>query len=695
MNRVFEQRKREATEPTCDAVDYRIPLSLAKWEAHKSKTSINPIRGMTLFDHIKNVLSEEEAFCKEGQLFKNTVVEAGLRLDPALLSLLLKDPKAKKHFFSEVEGIAVFDKVKFQKFISNKQFLPDSFTAYKNKIGLTAKGEYLTEANEVVLDFPYKDCVLEGGQTKEDQKRQEIFWNQTLAPDEIDRLFEPKVLSNFKRYSQRGEEEVSSVSDKDNLIIKGNNLIALHSLKKVFADKVKLIYIDPPYNTGSDSFGYNDSFNHSTWLTFMKNRLEVARHLLSKDGVILVQCSFHEFAYLKILMTDIFEKHLCDFNIQVRHPDRVLTGDKEYNDVIEYIIIFSKNKSVRMPFKEKVKTVENYTIHIEIKDKETPHKILELDGKPVDVYLPNQYKVLKKEPSKDLLKRISISGSIREKNSSGRFFVKHLESLDYPPETLFSVPNMGDDAQPQRYFYKAPKGKKNGGYYQGMPASSSTTKEQYSNFYNFVKEYNRVAKQGGVSFRNGKKPEELIQFLISIFSQENDIVLDYHLGSGTTAATAHKLNRRYIGIEQMDYVQTLAVERLKQVIEGEQTGISQAIGWSGGGEFIYAELLEYSNRIVNDIFKAETDTELISIWDKLKNSSLISYRFNSTGYNDLIKQLEELDINSKKKLLISIIDKNQLYVNLSDSQDTEYKIPQTVKTLNNQFYLSGAGKKDR
>ena len=147
---------------------------------------------MTLFEHIKSVLSENEAFCKDGVLFKNSVVEAGLKLDPELLKLLLKDDKAKKHFFTEVDGIAVFDKSKFQKFVSNKQFLPDSFTAFKNKIGLTAKGEYLTEANEVVLDFPYKDCVLEGGQSRDDKKSQEILYNQTLAPDEIDRLFEPK-----------------------------------------------------------------------------------------------------------------------------------------------------------------------------------------------------------------------------------------------------------------------------------------------------------------------------------------------------------------------------------------------------------------------------------------------------------------------------------------------------------------------
>ena len=250
---------------------------------------------MQLFEHVKEVLSKNESFCKDGKLFKNNVVEAALKLDAELLTILLKDDTTKKHFFTTVpdrtkggEGVQVFDKVKFQQFVSNKQFLPDSYTAFKNKIGLTANGEYLTEANEVVLDFPYKDCVLEGGQTKEDQKRKEIFWNETLASDEIDRLFEPKVLNNWKKYDKKGEHVPTTVSNKDNLMIKGNNLLALHSLKTVYKGEVKLIYIDPPYNTGGDGFGYNDRFNHASWLVFVKNRLEVAKELLTHDGSIWI-----------------------------------------------------------------------------------------------------------------------------------------------------------------------------------------------------------------------------------------------------------------------------------------------------------------------------------------------------------------------------------------------------------------------
>ena len=139
----------------------------------------------------------------------------------------------------------------------------------------------------------------------------QIFYNNIIADKEIDRLLDKKALKNFTRYTANGEEKVKEIKRdedgtiKENLLIKGNNLLALHSLKEQFAGKVKLIYIDPPYNTGED-FQYNDKFNHSTWLTFMKNRLEVAKDFLRNDGVIFVQCDDTEQAYLKVMMDQIF-----------------------------------------------------------------------------------------------------------------------------------------------------------------------------------------------------------------------------------------------------------------------------------------------------------------------------------------------------------------------------------------------------
>ena len=646
------------------------------------------MNNQNLFTELEKLLRMESAYCTEdGVLLKNSIVEAALALHPELIAKLLTHDGLKRNFFTEVEGVLVFDKVKFQKFVMNKRFLPDSYTSFKNKVGLTNEdGDFLSESREVVLSWPYKDCILEGGQTKEDAKRNEVFWNEILAPDEINRLTEPKVLTNFRRYDADGAHDVENISMDDNLIIKGNNLLALHSLKKKYAGKVKLIYIDPPYNTGSDSFGYNDSFNHSTWLTFMQNRLEVAKRLMKEDGVICVQCSFHQFAYLRVLMDSLFEKHLCDFNIQVRHPDRSLTGDKEFNDVIEYVLIYSNNTSRKMPYKEEAKTIDEYTLQIEIKKGAIP-EVIQCGDKEVEVYTSEKYEIKTIEPNRLGLKRMSIRGTIREKNSSGRFFVKYLEPLtQYPPETLFKVPNMGDDAFDYRYFYSAPKGKKNGGYFPGMPTSSDVTKKQYANFYNFEKEYNNVANEGGVSFRNGKKPEELVAFLIEIFTSPNDIVLDYHLGSGTTAAVSHKLERRYIGMEQLDTQTSLILKRLPNVINGDTTGISKSVNWQGGGSFVYCELAKANQQFANDIVQASTTDELLAIWKQMQETGFLSWKVNPKEIDANAEDFTALAIEDQKRFLIECLDKNLLYVPYSEIDNAEYAISESDKNINRQFY---------
>ncbi|MCK5832303.1 hypothetical protein KAH81_01395, partial [bacterium] len=150
-------------------------------------------------------------YVADGKPLKNKLTEDALKHEAPLIRLLLKDAQIKKHFFVEVDDkILVFDEDKFVQFVNDKEFLPDSFTAFRNKIGLMdSRGKYFREINDVVLAWPYKDCVLEGGQDKEDEKRNEIFYNETLAPDEIDRLLDPKVLTNFKRYSADGVEELT------------------------------------------------------------------------------------------------------------------------------------------------------------------------------------------------------------------------------------------------------------------------------------------------------------------------------------------------------------------------------------------------------------------------------------------------------------------------------------------------------
>jgi len=181
-----------------------------------------------LFKDLENLLRQKpelKLFSDDGRLLRNLVIEMGLKLDPELLDLLLSHDRIKQHFFTQVGDVLVFDKEIFLQFVNNKEFLPDSFTAFKNKIGLSDDGgkTLISRKQDVVLVWPFKDCVLEGGQTKEEAKRDEIFWNTTLAPDDIDRLLEPKVFSNWCKYNNDGENDVVNFSIDENLLIKGNN----------------------------------------------------------------------------------------------------------------------------------------------------------------------------------------------------------------------------------------------------------------------------------------------------------------------------------------------------------------------------------------------------------------------------------------------------------------------------------------
>jgi len=264
-------------------------------------------------DEILIILQSDERFVSDGKLMKNKIIENALKLDKSLIYLLLSNDITKQHFFVNIGDTLVFDKDKFIQFIDYKEYLSNSYTKFKNKIGLNIDGKYLNERNEIALVWPFKDCVLEGAMTKEDQKRDEIFFNEVLAQDEIDRLLEPKVLTNFKRYTAKGEEKITDFkrdSDgtiRENLIIKGNNLLASKTLLGNYQNRIKLVYLDPPYNTPGEAntFSYNNNFNHSSWLTFMKNRIEVAKELISENGLICLAIDDVEYAYLKVLCDEV------------------------------------------------------------------------------------------------------------------------------------------------------------------------------------------------------------------------------------------------------------------------------------------------------------------------------------------------------------------------------------------------------
>lgn len=652
-----------------------------------------------LLDELTTLLEKEDKYISDGKLLKNVIIEDALKLEPALLKLLLKNKSIKKNFFQEIEGIFVFDKIKFQKFISNKEFLPDSYTAFKNKIGLTKDGEFISENKDVVLSWPYKDCVLEGGQDKEDAKRDEIFWNETLAPDEIDRLLSPKVLTNWIKYGKNDEHKVLDISEKDNLIIKGNNLLGISSILKKYRGKVKLIYIDPPYNTGSDSFKYNDNFNHSTWLTFMRNRLQLAKSLLNPEGFIFVQCDDNEQAYLQVLMDDIFntDNHRAHIYIETVYADKTLKQDRVFHDQIEHVLVYSKNPTSKIKQSLNEYSYDKFCWNISADRK--PEEIIELGGKRVEIFKESNFEITKTEPSENGLKEIWASGTILDMNSSGRFFRDNLMGR-YDQDgynVLYKVFGIGDDGKDFRYFTGPKKiGATKGKYYQGVPLDKKNIEDNLikkvsiENFWAMAGDFGNCRTEGGVEFKSGKKPEKLLHRIIEMTTDPEEIVLDFFAGSGTTLAVCHKMERQYIGIEQMDYNDNDTVQRLKNVIAGDQTGVSKSENWLGGGSFVYCELAKANQEYIDNIQKAKNTASLLKIWKTMQEKAFISYKVDIKAINENVSEFEKLHIEEQKRFLIETLDKNMLYVPYSDIDDADFNISDEDKKLNHKFYGSKA-----
>ena len=611
---------------------------------------------------LEQLLAQNDTFMVEGVLNKNKLAELARQYNPELLNLLMSDGKISNHFFSKLEtGVLVFKKDVFLQFLNNKEFLPDSFTAYKTKIGLATENKYISENQEVVLNFPYKDCILEGGQTRDDAKRQEIFFNETLAPTEINRLLDDKVLTNFKRYDKDGEHNVEEIKDTDNLIIKGNNLIVLHSLKKRFAGKVKLIYIDPPYNTGNDSFNYNDSFNHSTWLIFMKNRLEVARELLSDDGLIFVQCDDNEQAYLKVLMDEVFSRN--NFISNIVWKGRGGRQDSKYiAQIHETIIFYAKNKERAILNKAFIEDTSNYAYEDSRGNYKT-QLIRKWGSNSRREDRPNLFYEVEFEGNKVL--PILPNGD----DGCWRWSKNRLE------EAIKNdmVVSLEKDGRTELYekIYKG-DGKK-------QTVFTSWIDESFSGQGTKVLE--EIFKEKVFDY---PKPEQLVKKFIDLTTDDGDIVLDYHLGSGTTAAVAHKMNRQYIGIEQMDYIETVSVKRLEKVIEGEQGGISKSVDWQGGGSFVYCELKNDAQDFKNTVLEARESETLSQLFEQAKKSSFLSYRVDPKKLKK--SEFEKLSLAEQKQVLLELVDNNNLYVNYSEIDDSDYGISLEEKKLNKDFY---------
>ncbi|MDP8203553.1 MAG: site-specific DNA-methyltransferase [Candidatus Tenebribacter mawsonii] len=627
-------------------------------------------------------LSRESNFINDnGDLKKFIIIDAAYNINPRLIELLIEIDEIKNKFFTEIKGHWVFDINLFVQYMENKNFLKDSYTRYKNKIGLNINGKFLNQRNEVSLVRPFKECVLEGGQNKEDQKRPEIFFNELLAQEEIDQLFEPKILTNWKRYTTDGEEKVTKLKTdkkgniKENLIIKGNNLLALHSLLPRFEEKVKLIYIDPPYNTGNDSFGYNDNFNHSTWLTFMKNRLETAKRLLRKDGSIWINIGDEEAHYLKVMLDSIFPKgFIVNVLWQKRtSPDsRLVLGDAH-----DHILVFSKDER---NFRERCNPIP-------LTD-EQKRKFKNPDNDPKGAWVSTDFTATGFRPNQ--MYEITTPKGAKYSPPPRKCWSK-IESeffkLDKEDRIWYGI---NGNAMPRRKTY----------------LSESKGITSWSWWANKEVGHNQEAKQESINLFginspfSTPKPEKLLQRIIHIGSNKGDIVLDFFAGSSTTAAVAHKMNRQFITIEQMDYIDTITVERLKKVIgkneksEGElleklmydEGGISKVVNWQGGGDFVYCELKKYNQAFIEQIEVAKDSKKLLKIWEEMKEHSFINYNVDIKKQDDEIEDFKELTLQQQKDILLQILNKNQLYVNLSSIDDEDFKVSEEDKKLTKEFY---------
>ncbi len=593
-----------------------------------------------------------------------------LKHDEKLLEFMLSSPNAndyKNAFFKTIANTLVFNEKALLEGLTTKE-LEKSYTRFANKIGLYSQGRPLKSDGSVVLNFPFKDNVLLGNAKDDSAKSDELFYHEVLHKKQIDTLLNKKALCRFEMHG-KGDLE-SALKDKNtNYLIKGNNLIALHSLKKKFAKQVKCIYIDPPYNTGNDSFNYNDNFNHSSWLVFMKNRLEIAKEFLSENGVIFIQCDDNEQAYLKVLCDEIFgrENFVACF-----------VWEKTSNSLsririkTEYILCYEKLK-FRLIFNgDMAEEGQDFPILNEV----NVERILEFP--PNTIYFKTFKGVIK--PTK--FNKMELIDDLRIVNKTNSNMVRINAKFKWTQDKLDDEIKEGttfvikSDEFSMRYIRKGDREVKVSNVFNaecGVTTNIKATSEIKALFAN-----------SNTDLFSTPKPEALLKRIIEIATQENDLVLDFFAGSGTTLAVAHKMNRRYIGIEQMDYIENITKERLKKVIEGEQGGISKKLDFKGGGSFVYAELKEVNLGIKKQILNAKSTHECLKIFNDLNERILKRADCKNDEINN--EKFKELDLNEQKEICYKLLDSNEDYLNLGDINEDAWGIDESTKKYNEIFY---------
>lgn len=642
-----------------------------------------------VFEHVRAVLNGfDDKYLNNGKLKRNKIIEDLDAYDEQLMTALLSDQLIHQTYTKKLAGVEIFEVNQFIQMLEFKEYWEDSYTKYSNKIGLTAGGKFIDESEDVVLDFPFKDTVLKAGMSKEDldkgETADEPFLNEVIAKPEIDELLEPKIFINSKKYDSFGSHDAKSISSKDSLIVKGNNLIVLRSIKNRFSNKVKLVYLDPPYNTKSaaNTFSYNNSYNHSSWLTFMKNRLTVAKDMLTDDGFVVAAIDSNELFYLGVLMDEIFGINNRLSVLAVVHNPGGRQDEEFFPSAHENLIVFAKNKELaklnNLPISNEKK--KQYKLH----DKYGNYKLrgFRRSGNnslrtqrpklyyPIYVNKVTHNVSIEDDGNSLALYPIDSNGTERcwrwGKDTFSEKKDKYIEVKDNNGSLDLYVKERESD-------------------YKGEKAKSLWEKPEYTG-QNATHTLKKLFNKKVFTY---PKSEFIMRDLLQVCTNPNDIVLDFFMGSATTQAVAMKMHRQFIGIEQMDYINTVSVPRLQKVIEGEQGGISKDVNWQGGGSFVYAELMEKNGGFVRDVEKAANTTELLAVFDRMKNTADFDFRVDLDKFEAELNTFESLA--DQKRELLRILDKNQLYYNYGNIDDANVRglIADHDYQFNQSFYGNG------
>lgn len=448
-------------------------------------------------------------------------------------------------------------------------------------------------------------------------QRLELTW---IGKDEQPQV-EPRILLHdpSKDYGDPNAQ---------NMLIHGDNLLALKALEQQFAGQVKCIYIDPPYNTGAAFEHYDDNLEHSTWLNLMYARINILKNLLADDGFFCVQIDDSEGHYLKTLLDEVFGRsnYLTTFYIQVRYPNKTLAEDSDYQKIIEQCHVYAKERNLAKINRPQVEyDISKFKWRIVENE---PGEVVTLGNKRVEIFKPGQYEIIEVEPSLTGLKETWATGSLaRVRASAGEFFELYLSKRKNTDGLgcLYKVEGIGEDGLGYRYISGPKKVTANKGkFYSGIPlkrveelkAGKSIKYLPVSNFYDFAGAFGNCRLEGAADFKGGKKPEVLLEMLLNYFTNPGDLVLDSFLGSGTTAAVAHKMHRKYIGIEFGNHCYSLCKTRLDRIIDGEdKNGITNSANWQGGGGYKFYELaptLIEKDKYGNPVFSSKYNPTMIA-----------------------------------------------------------------------------------